>query len=56
MKTLGVTEAALSEWPKGDMRKCALAWLAHSRTMADHAWIAKRLVMGTPSNKHDDLY
>jgi len=50
MKALEVTEDALSEWSKGDIRKCALAWLAHSRTMAGHAWIAERLVMGAPSN------
>jgi len=50
MKLLGLAENAPGELPKGDERKCVLAWLAHSRTMASHKWIAERLGMGCPSN------
>lgn len=50
MKALNVSEEMLSDWAKGDIRKCALAWLVHSRTMASHTWIAERLFMGVPSN------
>lgn len=50
MRELGLTEAILRKLPKSDERKCALAWLVHTRTVARHAWMAQRLGMGVPSN------
>jgi hypothetical protein len=50
LRTLGLTEAALSSLPKGHAHKCALAHLVHSRTMASHKWLAARLHMGHPQN------
>ena len=50
MRKLGLTDDDLRRLPKGDSRKCALAELAHSRTMVSHTWLAERLNMGHPQN------
>lgn len=50
MRIVGLAGADLGELAKGDLRKCAAAWLVHSRTTAGHRWIATRLHMGCPSN------
>mgnify|MGYP006283230093 CR=1 FL=1 len=50
MGVLGLTEGELATRPKGDIQKCALAWLIHTRTTAQHRWISKRLDMGTPTS------
>lgn len=50
MHVLNLTEADFDSLPKGEIRKCALAWLAHSRTTVRHAWLAEQLRMGCPSN------
>ena len=50
LEALGLSEGELSAMPKGDPRKCALAWLAHTRTTVSHRWLAERLHMGYPSN------
>ena len=50
MESLGLTGADLLDRPKGDPAKCALAWLAHSRTTVSHSWLTQRLHMGTPNS------
>jgi len=50
LEALGLSEGELSALAKGDPRKCALAWLAHTRTTVSHRWLAERLRMGYPSN------
>ena len=50
LRTLGLTDEALSRLPKGHAHKCALARVVHSRTMASHKWLAARLHMGHPQN------
>ena len=50
LKVLGLGEADLAGLRRADPRKCALAWLAHTRTTAAHKWLAERLHMGYPSN------
>ena len=50
MDALSLTEADLRDRPKGDLAKCALAWLAHSRTTVSHSWLTLRLRMGTPNS------
>jgi len=47
---LKLTEDQLGGLPKGDLRKCALACLAHRRTTVRHSWLAARLHMGCVSN------
>jgi len=49
MKVLDMTEDQLEGLRKGEERKCVLAWLVHTRTMASHKWIGERLRMGCPS-------
>jgi len=49
MKVLNLVDEQLADLSKGDERKCVLAWLAHTRTMASHKWIGRRLRMGCPS-------
>ena len=50
MKVLRMTEKQLADLSKGDDKKCVLAWLAHTRTMAGHKWIGERLRMGGPAH------
>ena len=50
LELLGLAGQSLAELPKGDARKCALAWLVHSRTTVSNVWISARLAMGVPSN------
>jgi len=50
MRKLGLTDEALLRLPKGHAQKCALAHLAHARTMVSHKWLAARLNMGHPQN------
>ena len=50
MNALRLREADLLDHAKGDLRKCALEWLAHTNSTASHEWIASRLHMGSPSN------
>jgi len=46
MEVLDIAEDDLDRLPKGHDLKCLLAWLAHTRTMASHGWLAQRLRMG----------
>ena len=50
LRALNLTESDLAELRKGDERKCVLAWLAHTYSMAGHRWIGQRLRMGGPSH------
>jgi REP element-mobilizing transposase RayT len=47
---MGLTEEDLVELPKGAEQKCVAAWLAHTRTTAQHRWLSEKLKMGNPSN------
>jgi hypothetical protein len=46
MKRLRIREEDLDRLAKGHEAKSALAWLAHTRTMASHQWLSDRLRMG----------
>ncbi len=50
LKVLDLRDGDLEQLPKGDVRKCVLAWLAHTRSVVSHKWLSERLVMGCPSN------
>ncbi|MBN1557619.1 MAG: transposase [Lentisphaerae bacterium] len=50
MGCVGLNAGELNILPKADVRKCAVAWLVHSRTTARHRWLAEQLYMGCPSN------
>jgi len=50
LKAVGLHASDLELLPKGDDRKCAVAWLVHTRTLASHQWISTRLQMGNISN------
>ena len=50
LKRLRMSKAELLTLPKGDPRKCALAALAHSQTLASHRWLADYLQMGHSQN------
>ena len=50
LKVVMLRSDELEHLAKGDSRKQALAWLVRSRTTASTKWIAKRLMMGDPSN------
>lgn len=43
-------EEAIKTWPKGDIRKLALAALLRKRTTIPGSWIAERLKMGSAAN------
>ena len=48
MEVLGLSEDDLAALNKGALPKCALAWLAHSRSTVSHRWLGRRLHMGVP--------
>jgi REP element-mobilizing transposase RayT len=50
LQILGVQESDLTALKKGDPRKKVIAWVVRKNTSVRNAWIADRLVMGTPSN------
>ncbi|MCF6313084.1 MAG: transposase [Verrucomicrobiales bacterium] len=50
MRLLKINNADLEQTKKNCPKKRTLAWLARSRTTASTRWIARRLLMGDPSN------
>lgn len=50
LSVLKSEETAIKSWPKGDVRKLALAVLLRKRTTVPGGWIAERLKMGSAAN------